>query len=292
MAKHRFRPPGVDDRKGVPSGTSHPAAPSFRRKFTPPKDGAILSKKWAIIGTGPSMTRCLERMDPEAKVVAINHALTCSVSVRVDVLCLMDPPDQFPIMGDRSYDLAYLVKFMPSGMRVWAPSARGELWRMLTMGGNKLDVPGLDLQLEPNDWREPFNRFKPDDRPRFECMRTSHISMNLAIRGALTMGATEIDIFGCDMEGLGNPVQGLKDDNNKSRNRWRRERDIMQAIMELCHEHGIRVRRICPDAFYDHEGRQEYPAGALPAEDDKPVQVERTGAVPDDGGGDRSESPY
>ena len=69
-------------------------------------------------------------------------------------------------------------------------------------------------------------------------------SMQAALCHAAVLGATAIDLFGCDLAGREDCTGYLGEDRNDDR--WRRERAGLEQTTALLSELGITVRRIAP----------------------------------------------
>lgn len=182
--------------------------------------------RYSLLCPGPSLAH-VPLDEPQGIVVAINTAIRSPH--RVDVFSAMDGPKRMPGV------VAALIEKHPL---LWVTDRRNNHWTRVVseLGAEPLEMSplpkcaGFFKANKQWDWMSPL----PHNTAPWTLMR------------AITEGATEIVLYGCDMAGEGyfrddvpSPYKNLR----KWLSRWEKETEAIERITRLAAERGIEVRR-------------------------------------------------
>jgi hypothetical protein len=162
----------------------------------------------AVLCPGPSLPDTYPGPESYPLVVAVNRA---AIEFRSDVFACLDFPLALSLWPE-----------VPA--RVWltcAASAQSLARRHLIR--TAVTVEGLDSFCPVPDWRL--------------------YTAPAAVVYAASEGATQVDIYGCDLRGV-EDFDGVQAGENRTERRWARERGIWAAVTEWLAGRGVEVRRV------------------------------------------------
>jgi hypothetical protein len=163
--------------------------------------------KVAILSAGPSLKRTWRGNDQYMFTIAVNHALSAE---RTDWLAAGDAPTLVQLGARRPFIGVWTMRHIAeAGVPGW------ENVRMIPFN----DMPGWVGLSRPANW-----------------------SIQAALAGAYGLGATSVDVYGHDMAGTLD-VSG-RDGEDRSAERWERERADWQSSCDYMLARGITIRRI------------------------------------------------
>lgn len=170
--------------------------------------------EWTILAPGPSLADA--QVSAQGPVVAINSAV--HTNIPFDFWCAQDPPHQFlPEIAVAGSPIVWCNERLESawkdhGFRTWANKESEE------------------------DIRELIDDPLPS-------VTYNDLTIAITLARVISYGATEINLYGCDMMGVGyafgEPNRVRTEDNWKSR--WVNERKQVGSMIDHWNEQGLEI---------------------------------------------------
>jgi len=180
---------------------------------------------WTVLCPGPSLRRVQpEEFYADGPVVAVNNAILAPLPA--DFWCCLDPPRKFE--------------------QIWRKLSILERKNLATVWCRERSAPGWqELHFRVWPFAETEQEFRAQNLPHVRERTTTMLNLTMlaTISRCIGLGASHVDVFGCDMAGASYAF-GADQDNRAPevwRDRWSQEPQILAIALQEWKQCGTTV---------------------------------------------------